>query len=193
MTIRKHDCDSAPTHVRSLVVTFREHAGRLLSKKPLCDEYGTAVDLNVNGIRRYCNEAPMVVQPDILVDVSLNRIIGLSFELTSPDWMIPRCKQMLQNLDPRAIRISDRESEYVGLEVLWSPCKSYARMFAQLDFGLWAFLYPTPEPSQMRDGDGWTAPEGLVVSDISQLELDVSVPLGEYANIVADIISPTKG
>ena len=196
MTSAVHDYDSAPLQVRSLVVTFRDPPGRLVSKEPLCDQYGSVVDLKVNGVRQFCEESPMIVQPDLLVDTSENRIIGLSFELTSPEWMIPRCKQMLQGLDSRSIRISNREpssrEEYVGLEVLWAQSRTYERMFAQLDFGLWAFLYATPEPSQLRDGDGWTVPEGLVVGDISQLELGISSVLaGDYVNVVAEVVCPT--
>lgn len=191
MTNATYVYDSSPVQLRSLVVTFRKPAGRLLSKEPLCDQYGSVVDLILNGVREFCNEAPMVVQPDLLVERAQNRIVGLSFELTSPEWMIPRCKHMLQNLDSRVIRLADRESEdYVGLEVLWGQSTAYEREFAQLDFGLWGFLYSTPEPSQLRDGDHWTPPVGFVVGDVSQLGFDLEVSDGAYVDVTAEVAMP---
>lgn len=191
MTNATYKYDSSPVQLRSLVVTFREPTGRLLSEEPLCDRYGAVVDLNVNGFRQFCDEAPMVVQPDLLVDRAQNRIVGLSFELTSPEWMIPRCKHMLGNLDSRAIRLSGREGDdYVGLEVLWGQSPVFEREFAQLDFGIWGFLYSTPEPSQLRDGDHWTPPVGFVVGDVSQLGLDPEVSNGEYVDITAEVAMP---
>jgi hypothetical protein len=187
MTNATYEYDSSPVQLRSLVITFREPAGRLLSKKPLCDQYGTVIDLNVNGVRQFCNEAPMVVQPDLLVDRARNRIVGLSFELTSPDWMIPRCKQMLRSLDSRVIRLSGREGdEYVGLEVLWAHSSAYEREFAQLDFGLWGFLYSTPKPRLLREGDNWTVPAGAVLGDVSQLGFDLDVS-GDFVDVVAEV------
>lgn len=190
MTILKNNYDSNQLPVRSLVVTFRKPAGMVASIVPLCDQFGTVVDMNVDGIRYYSRESPAIVQPDILVDGSLNKIIGLSFELTSPEWMAPRCKRMLRTLDSRAIRISERELDYIALEVLWARCDNYERRFAQLDYGLWAFLYSTPDPTLLRDGDDWTPPDGLVIGDVSQLEFKLSVSLDDYANIVAEAVCP---
>lgn len=191
---RSRGGEQYPIQLRSLVVTFREPAGRLLSKEPLCDQYGSVVDLTLNGVRHFCNEAPMVVQPDLLVDRAHNRIVGLSFELTSPEWMISRCMQMLRNLDSRAIRLSDRQGEdYVGLEILWGQSSAYEREFAQLDFGLWGFLYSTPEPIQLREGTEWTPPAGLVVGDVSQLGFDLELSDGEYVNVTAEVAMPEEG
>jgi len=187
MTNAAYEYDSSPVQLRSLVVTFREPAGRLLSKAPLCDKYGGVTDLIVNGVRQFCEESPMIVQPDLLVDWAQNRIVGLSFELTSPEWMISRCKQMLRSLDSRAIRLSGREGDdYVGLEVLWAQSSAYEREFAQLDFGLWGFLYSTPEPSQLREEDDWTPPDGAVVGDVSQLGFDLDVS-GDFVDVVAEV------
>lgn len=187
MTNATYEYDASPVQLRSVVVTFREPAGRLLSKEPLCDQYGSVVDLNLNGVRQFCNEAPMVVQPDLLVDRARNRCVGLRFDLTSPEWMIPRCKQMLRSLDSRAIRLSGREGdEYVGLEVLWAQSSAYEREFAQLDFGLWGFLYSTPELRQLREGDNWTPPDGAVLGDVSQLGFDLDVS-GNFVNVVAEV------
>jgi hypothetical protein len=187
MTSLTHEYNSSPVQLRSLVVTFRKPAGRLLSNEPLCDQYGAVVDLTVNGVRQFCNEAPMVVQPDFLIDRAHNRIVGLSFELTSPEWMIPRCKRMLRSLDSRAIRLSCREGDdYYGLEVLWAQSSAYEREFAQLDFGLWGFLYSMPKPSQLQEGDDWTPPDGAVVGDVSQLGFDLDVS-GDFMDVVAEV------
>ncbi len=190
MTNTTFEYDLSPIQLRSIVVTFRKPAGRLLSRQPLCDPYGSVVDLTLNGVRQFCNEAPMVVQPDFLVDRAKNRIVGLSFELTSPEWMFSRCSQMLRNLDSRAIRLSGLEGEdYVGLEVLWGQSLAYEREFAQLDFGLWGFLYSTQEPNQLGEGSEWTPPEGLVVGDVSQLGLDLDIS-GEYVDVTAEVAMP---
>jgi hypothetical protein len=73
---------------------------------------------------------------------------------------------------------------------LWAQSSAYEREFAQLDFGLWGFLYSTPEPSQLREGDDWTPPDGVVVGDVSQLGFDLDVSDGGYVNVVAEVVMP---
>jgi len=63
MTNAAYEYDSSPVQLRSLVVTFREPAGRLLSKAPLCDKYGGVTDLIVNGVRQFCEESPIPFSP----------------------------------------------------------------------------------------------------------------------------------
>jgi hypothetical protein len=179
--------------IKSVVITFRTPARRLVMSSPLCDKYGSVVDLNINGIHYYCNESPMMVQPDLLVDAASKQIVGFTFKLTSPAWMNDRCRDMLLGLDPNAIRISSLEPElvdtdegYIGLEVIWGKANFNERMLAQLDFGLWAFLYSTPNPCLFRQGRTWTPPEGLVIGDLNQLGYPVSLENGESGDSIVE-------
>lgn len=174
------------SNIGSLIVLFRTPSRRLLIRKPLCDQYGSVIDLKINGLRYFVNEAPMVVQPDLLVDEYNRRIIGFTFRLASPSWMLSRCEEMLRGLDSRSIRISSDNSEN-SLEVIWSEIKSDKKVvFAQLDFGLWGFLYAMQRPNMLRDSDAWTSPEGLVIGDLSQLTLPISVAPSELGDTIIE-------
>lgn len=172
----------------SLVVLFRPPTRRFWVTRRLCDQFGSVVDLQISGRNYYINEAPMVVQPDCLVDNRTERIIGLSYELPSPSWMLPRCNEMLHGLDASSIRLSSNDSENVCMDVIWSETNSYKRVFAQLDFGLWAFLYAVKEPSLLRNGDAWTPPEGLVIGDSGQLPLPISISAGESGDTTIQLV-----
>lgn len=186
MTNILYDHDVGQRRHGSLLVTFRKPAGRLVTSEQLCDESGTVIDLVVNGVREFCEESPMIEQPDLLVDKFHTRVVGLTFELTEPEWMIPRCRRMLHNLDSRVIRLSDRTQDgYIGLEVLWAQSRIYERVFAHLSFGLWGFLYSTADPSFLDNSDEWTPPDGLVIADLRQLGRDVEVAAGDYECVVA--------
>ncbi len=170
----------------SLVVLFRPPAHRLWLAEPLCDQYGSVVDLQINGQSLYTNDSPMIVQPDYLVDNHTGRIVGLSYELTSPTWMLPRCKDMLRELDAHAIRLSGNDSESIWMDVIWSETDSYKRSLAQLDYGIWAFLYAVKNPQLFQDGDFWTPPAGIVIGDLDQLDLAVSFSASETADTMIE-------
>lgn len=174
--------ESALCQYSSIVLTFTPPARRLLLPKPIFGHDGSVVDLSVDEIRYYCEESPFLVQPDLLVESASRRAIGLVFEIPAPDWMVPRCHEMLRGLDATAIRICGLDSDsnanaggYIGLEILWGKTKTYERAFAQLDFGLWAFLYSSPTPNLFHSGTKWSTPAGLVIGDLTQLAVPVLV------------------
>ena len=117
------------------------------------------------------------VQPDLLVDVAKQTAVGLVFEITNPVDEVPRLKRMLAHLDSRAIRISEhgvavdgrppRRNVYYdnpSLEVLWADSDDYEVVLGQFDYGMWEFLYDTPTPTLLDDGDDWSVPVGLITS-----------------------------
>ena len=175
----------------SLVVTFEPPARRLVVHKPVCGTGGSVVDVRIDSVRHYCRESPLIVQPDLLVDSESRYAIGLSFEISSPEWMLPRCHNMLQGLDATAIRIcgldsvsNDAEEQYFGLEILWGKPTRYERVFAQFDFGLWGFLYSSPTPLLFRDGTAWSVPAGLVIGDLTQIGVPLLVQNSESGDHV---------
>lgn len=159
----------------SLVMLFDPPAQRYWVTEPLCDQYGSVVDLQIDGQSFYTNEAPMVVQPDYLIDNRTSWIIGFSFGLSSPSWMLPRCKAMLRGLDACSICLKSNDPETVWVDVIWGNTESYDRVVAQLDFGLWAFLYTMKEPNLFRNAEFWTPPKGIVICDLAQLAFPVSI------------------
>ncbi len=191
MTDARIENDSLLLLGKSLVTTFRSPARRFLLPNPFCDNYGSVVDFHLNGVRYFCEESPLMVQPDLLVDRSTKDIVGLTFELTSPDWMLPRCQEMLRGLDSNAIRITGGESvptdamtEYLFLDVNWGNASNSERVFAQLDFGLWAFLYSSATPSLFRDSKVWTPPAGLIIGELRKLNNPVSIIHGETGEAI---------
>ncbi|WP_013631017.1 hypothetical protein [Rubinisphaera brasiliensis] len=176
----------------SLIVLFRPPAHRFRMTGRLCDQYGSVVDLQINGQSLYTNEAPMVVQPDYLVDNHTGQIVGLTYELPSPTWMLPRCKEMLRELDANAIRLSGNGSETIWMDVIWSETDSFKRVHAQLDYGLWAFLYAVKEPYLLQNGDVWTPPAGIVIGDLDQLGLVVSISVNETGDTTIEPMRQTE-
>lgn len=117
------------------------------------------------------------VQPDLLVDVAKQTAVGMVFEITNPVDEVPRLKRMLVDLDSRAIRMSEhgvavdgrlpRRNVYYdnpSLEVLWADSDDYEVVLGQFDYGMWSFLYDTPTPTLLDDGDDWSVPVGLITS-----------------------------
>ena len=181
-----------PSDSGSLVVLFRPPAHRFWMTERLCDQYGSVVDLQINGQSLYTNEAPMVVQPDYLVDNHTGRIVGLSYELPSPTWMLPRCREMLRELDSNAIRLSGNDSETIWMDVIWSETDYCKRVHAQLDYGLWAFLYAAKEPHLLQDGHVWTPPAGMVIGDLDQLGLAISISASETGGTTIEPLRVTE-
>lgn len=171
----------------SLVVFFRRPARKFLISTPLCDQYGSLVDLRVAGRRYYVNESPMVVQPDYLVDDAAKRIVGLTFELSSPGWMLPRCNEMLVGLDTTSIHVTKDDNENVRLDTIWAEAHLSKKVFAQLDFGVWGFLYSVKNPSLLRGGDKWTTPEGLVIGNLRQLAFPALIATTELGDVTIEL------
>lgn len=178
----------------SLVITFRPPAKTYVLSNALCDRFGSVVDFSMHGLRYYCEESPLLVQPDVLVDKSTRCVVGLTFELMSPGILQPRCEQMLRGLDSNSIRLSWGESspsesfwELPFLDVVWGDTSDCERSFAQLDFGHWAFLYLSRPAHIVSDSSVWVPPDGFVVGRLSGLGSPVSVTHWEPGDLFIDV------
>ena len=170
-----------------LAVRFRSPPGRWLTYDPAMRHAlgylsgglpgGTIAGITLDGERLYPEESPLVVQPDLLVDFARQTAVGLVFQMHHPAREIPRAKRMLVDLDSRAIRMSEhgvavdgrppRRNVYYdnpSLEVLWADSDDYEVVLGQFDYGMWSFLYDTPTPTLLDDGDDWSVPVGLITS-----------------------------
>lgn len=169
------------TTIRSVVSMFRVPSHRHCFSEILGDQWGNCTDLLINGRRLYCEESPAFTQPDLLVNRGTGDAVGLTFELARSAQLFSRWQELLFNLDPNYIRLkvnthdsSSEPSDY-SLEVIWGDARESEQVFAQLDYGLWAFLYSTPTPSLTRDADLWTVPEGFVIADLRCINRPASV------------------
>jgi hypothetical protein len=173
--------------IRSVVVMFEVPSHRHCFSEVLGDQCGSCTDLLINGRRLYCEESPAFTQPDLLVNRGTGDAVGLTFELAKSAQLFSRWQELLHNLDPDCIRLTVKERASTGepsdcsLEVIWGDVKESEQVFAQLDYGLWAFLYPTPTPKLTLDADSWTVPEGLVIADLRCIRRPVSVSCSNSA------------
>ena len=170
-----------------LAVSFRSPPGRWVTYEPDTSNIlrhisggrpGSSITgITLDGQRLYSEDSPLFIQPDLLVDVSRRTAVGLVFEITSPSKELPRAKRMLAHLDSRAIRMSEhgitvdgrrpRRNVYYdnpSLEVLWADSEDYEVVLGQFPNGMWEFLYDTPTPTLLDDGDDWSIPVGLITS-----------------------------
>jgi len=170
-----------------LAVSFRSPPGRWLTYEPDTSNIlrhisggrpGSSITgITLDGQRLYSEDSPLFIQPDLLVDFSKRTAVGFVFEITNPADEMPRARRMLAHLDSRAIRISEhgvavdgrppRRNVYYdnpSLEVLWADSDDYEVVLGQFDYGMWEFLYDTPTPTLLDDGDDWSVPVGLITS-----------------------------
>ena len=170
-----------------LAVSFRSPAGRWVTHDPEMSHAlgplsgglpgGTITGITMDGERLYPEDSPLFVQPDLLVDFAKQTAVGLVFEITSPAKELPRAKRMLAHLDSHAIRLSEhgitvdgrrpRRNVYYdnpSLEVLWADSEDYEVVLGQYLNGMWEFLYDTPTPTLLYNGDDWSVPVGLITS-----------------------------
>lgn len=130
----------------------------------------------MDGERLYPEDL-LSVQADLLVDFKRQTAVGLVFEITSPAEEMPRARRVLAHLDSRAIRISERGVTVDGrpprrnvyydnpsLEVMWADSEDYEVVLGQFGYGMWKFLYDTPTPTLLDDGEDWSVPVGLITS-----------------------------